>query len=175
MKRRNSVPAAWIEEASETARKALTSVPEFQRAVSLALFVPHLGEVQIGPLMEELIGKKSRRICVPAHDEVQDRYRFCWIGSATVWSDGPHGIPQPNSMEWVTDASLDVIIIPCVGYDAKGRRLGHGQGHYDRILARFGGCRMGLAFSFQEVDALPEAEHDQKMDVIVTEKGINRC
>src|SRR5436190_595692 len=69
----------------------------------------------------------------------------------------------------------DLILIPLVGFDQSGARLGHGQGFYDRALAAIHGRGrrpplVGLAFSVQEVPRIPHEPHDIRLDWIVTEK-----
>ena len=68
-------------------------------------------------------------------------------------------------------------VVPVVGFDRAGTRLGYGKGHYDRTIAalRARGRRpplIGIAFSVQEVDTIPHEPHDVRLDLIVTENGI---
>lgn len=72
-------------------------------------------------------------------------------------------------------ADPDILFVPLVGFDRNGNRLGYGRGHYDRAVAaaRAGGRRavlVGLAFSVQEVEAIPAEPHDIRLDWVVTEK-----
>ncbi len=71
--------------------------------------------------------------------------------------------------------SLDALLIPLVGFDTRGNRLGMGAGFYDRALAKRRGLRpvaIGVAFSCQEVDALPVDPWDEPLDYIVTDRGV---
>lgn len=68
----------------------------------------------------------------------------------------------------------DVILVPLVGFDRNGTRIGYGKGHYDRTIAalRERGAApvlIGVAFSAQEVETIPHEPHDVRLDVIVTE------
>ncbi len=78
-----------------------------------------------------------------------------------------------DSQEIPKNKVYDLIIVPVVGFDRTGNRLGYGGGYYDKFLAR-NKCRqtIGLAYSFQEVENIPAEEHDQKLDLIITEKEI---
>lgn len=72
----------------------------------------------------------------------------------------------------------DLMIVPVVGFDTAGTRLGYGKGHYDRTIAalRARGLRpflIGIAFAVQEVDTIPHEPHDVRLDLIVTENGIH--
>lgn len=71
------------------------------------------------------------------------------------------------------------VICPVLAFDAKGGRLGQGGGYYDRTLEKLRAQAkppvvIGLAFSVQEVEAVPHLDHDQKIDAILTEKGYRR-
>ena len=77
--------------------------------------------------------------------------------------------------------------MPGLAFDARGGRLGHermgatrtmSRGHYDRLLARAGApglFKVGLAFDFQVVAAVPMAMHDVRMGAVATESGVLRA
>jgi 5-formyltetrahydrofolate cyclo-ligase len=69
--------------------------------------------------------------------------------------------------------NYDLVIVPLLGFDRNGNRLGYGGGYYDKFLTK-NNCKqaVGLAYAFQEVEELPVEEHDQKLDLIVTEEEI---
>lgn len=67
---------------------------------------------------------------------------------------------------------LDLILVPGVGFDAFGMRLGRGKGYYDRFLSTSPGLKIGFGFSWQCVrEALPCELHDQSMDGVLNETG----
>jgi 5-formyltetrahydrofolate cyclo-ligase len=63
---------------------------------------------------------------------------------------------------------LDLALAPGLGFDESGRRLGRGQGYYDRLLAEIIGAKCGVAFDEQVVGQLPAQEHDVSMNFILT-------
>ena len=82
-------------------------------------------------------------------------------------------VPRSGAPEIVPD----VIIVPLVGFDRHGTRIGYGKGHYDRTIGtlRQRGAEpvlIGVAFSAQEVDTIPHEPHDVRLDLIVTEAEI---
>lgn len=87
------------------------------------------------------------------------------------------GIPEPKpSRPRVAPREADLIIVPGVAFDRRGYRLGTGGGFYDRFLRRVTRpARVGLAFEAQLVDKVPHAEHDERVDYIVTERRVIRC
>jgi 5-formyltetrahydrofolate cyclo-ligase len=92
-----------------------------------------------------------------------------------------HGIPEPDARDRLAARWLDVILVPTVGFDACGHRLGMGAGYYDRALAfrlrhpRWRGPRLvGLAFDCQQLQAIEPGPHDVPLDAIITENGLRR-
>ena len=71
---------------------------------------------------------------------------------------------------------VDVFVIPGVGFDRTGARLGYGGGHFDRLLARArpNATLIGVGFDIQFVDELPVEPHDVRMDYVITEAGVRR-
>lgn len=86
---------------------------------------------------------------------------------------GEFGALIPAEGAWVEP---EVVIVPLVGFDARGYRLGYGGGFYDRTLAglraRHPVLAVGFAFAAQELPEVPIDRYDQRLDVIVTEAGI---
>ncbi len=74
--------------------------------------------------------------------------------------------PQPDG----PPARPDVIIAPLLGFDRSMNRLGQGGGYYDRAFARHpDALRIGLAWSIQELDAVPADPWDLPLDMVLTE------
>ena len=79
----------------------------------------------------------------------------------------------PEEGAWVEP---EVVIVPLLAWDARGYRLGYGGGFYDRTLdglrSRGRVLAVGFAFAGQEVAEVPIDQFDQRLDAIVTEKGV---
>ena len=91
-----------------------------------------------------------------------------------LWSPGdptetaPGGFQQPLSSQVILEP--DLILLPMLGFDRQGNRIGQGAGHYDRALAlRPSALRIGIAWSIQEVSAIPADPWDVPLDAIMTE------
>lgn len=82
-------------------------------------------------------------------------------------------IPEPLARYRLRPAELDLVIVPLIGFDAHGNRLGAGGGYYDRSFALHRPpALVGLAFACQQVAALEAAAWDVPMDLVVTEGGV---
>ena len=91
--------------------------------------------------------------------------------SATRMAPGPWDTLHPQDGPAVTPLAL---LIPLVGFDAAGHRLGYGGGFYDRTLAALTPrpLAIGVGFELGRLASFEPAAHDQRMDVIVTEAGV---
>lgn len=83
-------------------------------------------------------------------------------------------VTAPNkallSTEVPKGGSYDLVIVPVLGFDRHGFRLGYGGGYYDKFLAGNKYSKaVGLAYSFCELSVLPNEPHDIKLDGIITE------
>lgn len=84
---------------------------------------------------------------------------------------GPFHLRQPDAS--APEVAPDIILTPLVGFDRRLNRLGQGAGHYDRAFARYEDAwRVGVAWSVQEVPAIPADIWDVPLHAIVTEEGL---
>lgn len=76
------------------------------------------------------------------------------------------------------EVTPDILLVPLLAFDAQGYRLGYGGGYYDRTLAALRSqgsvVAIGLAYDIQEVDAVPHADYDERLDWILTPSGARR-
>jgi 5-formyltetrahydrofolate cyclo-ligase len=95
-----------------------------------------------------------------------------------VWEQGASlyeaGFGTLAPAELAPQAEPDVVIMPLLGFDSQGTRLGYGGGYYDRTLAHMKKRPklIGLAFAAQELDAIPRDSHDVPLDAVITEAGV---
>ncbi|HEX8302265.1 5-formyltetrahydrofolate cyclo-ligase [Sphingomonas sp.] len=98
------------------------------------------------------------------------RFLIWQPGAALV--PGPFNLRQPDAAS--EEAAPDVILTPLLGFDARFNRLGQGAGHYDRAFARYEAAwRVGVAWSVQELPAIPADIWDVPLHAIITEKGMS--
>lgn len=83
--------------------------------------------------------------------------------------DGPFGLRQPERA--APEVEPDLILTPLVGFDRRLHRIGQGAAHYDRAFARWPDARrVGVAWSAQEVDFVPDDPWDVPLDAVLTER-----
>lgn len=135
----------------------------------LAGYMPMRTEIDPLPAMAAHQGA----VCVPVIVGAGQALRFREWSPGCAMIAGAFGALIPAEGVWIEP---EVLIVPLVGFDARGYRLGYGGGFYDRTLeglrARGPVLAVGFAFSGQEMAEVPIEPTDQKLDVIVTEQGI---
>jgi 5-formyltetrahydrofolate cyclo-ligase len=85
----------------------------------------------------------------------------------------PWGMLEPaaDSPQAVLD-EIELALVPGVGFDLKGGRLGLGGGYYDRLLPRLDALRVGVAHAEAVVPIVPIQEHDCRMDWLALPSGL---
>lgn len=86
-------------------------------------------------------------------------------------------IPSPAAKNIILPQDIDCIFVPGLAFDTLGNRLGQGGGYYDRFLKScINAVKVGVCFSVQiSQKVLIIDEHDEKMDFIISEKGVIKC
>jgi len=121
-----------------------------------------------------LAAARARGACVYLPRMAGDSLRFVAVDADSRYAPGPHGIPEPDGSSVLTDdGDGAVILVPGVGFDPAGTRLGRGGGWYDRALAAHPrAVRVGLAWDVAIVPALPREPWDVSMHFIITESRV---
>ena len=118
--------------------------------------------------------ERGNPVIVPIIVKDDVSLRLSYLKDHSVLVPSTFGVPEPIGNEIPASGDdVDTIIVPMLGFDRTGRRIGYGAGYYDRFLAKNRTLRkIGIAFSCQEFETLPVDEYDIPMDCIITEEGI---
>jgi 5-formyltetrahydrofolate cyclo-ligase len=153
-------------------------LPEFARAGLLFIYVAFRSEVETLPLIRRCLAT-GRQVTVPltcSNPPRLEAYRLLDIDKDLL--PGYCGIyePDPRRLTKVAPGEIAAVILPGSVFDRQGGRLGYGGGYYDRFLAAAApaALRIGLAFELQLVESVPLEPHDQRLDFLVTEKGVTK-
>ena len=150
----------------------------FQAAQFVQLYLSNETEVETTPLFH-LARRLKKQIVVPLIDIKNKTLTFSKLTrlGPDILESGPFGIPQPRPafQKKMQVDEIDLWIIPGVGFDRAGNRLGYGGGYYDRILHQVKNPVIGLAFDLQIIDHVPIEATDRPVDYIITEKRTIEC
>ena len=150
------------------------ALPEYRAARVVACYLAVSGEVPTAAILRDC-HRRGVAVCVPACGQ-DGVYRFVLLAPGAALRSGQLGIPEPLTVsEPSVEVAPDFIVVPGVAFDVDGGRLGHGAGHYDRMLSRCPHAwRCGVAFEFQLMARVPRGPRDVNMNAVVTETQIVR-
>lgn len=127
-------------------------------------------EMNPSPLVRRLSAAGAQVALPVAHDRHAPLEYRIWDEAAALEPDA-FGVPSP--LLSAPRARPDLVIVPLLGFDRQGRRLGQGGGTYDRTLANLRASGrvfvLGLAYAVQETDEIPWESHDERLDAVLTE------
>lgn len=172
--KRDAISAEWRAMASaDIAKNALSAVASGPGG-PVAGYWPYKSEADPRPLMTRAAAY-GRTLALPVINHPDVIFRRYIEGVDLV--DAGFGTLGPDvSADTLRPA---VLLVPLAAFDARCNRIGWGQGHYDRVIARLLAdgaplLTIGIAFSFQQVDSAPAEVHDKPLDLIVTEQSMFR-
>lgn len=147
----------------------MQGLPQLHKKV-IGIYWPFRGEYDPRSIAQDLI-QQDAILALPEITGKHEPLCFRKWSPETPMQNGAYGIPVPVGTEIVR---LDAVIIPMVGFDQHGYRLGYGSGYFDRTLASYESqpLSIGVAFELQRVDNVYPQSHDIAMHYVVTEKGI---
>ena len=150
---------------------AIASSAAWLGARTVAIFAPQMREPDVELLWMHGSGKSF------AYPRVVDgRLDLFRVESLHELAPGTFGIREPEARieNAIDPGMLDLILVPGVAFTRSGERLGRGGGFYDRLLASLAAHtgKLGVCFDSQVQHELPAEMHDQRVDFIVTESGL---
>lgn len=176
-----------IQEQSLKVWERLFALPQYQSAKSVGLFLSMpKGEIETDRALHHAI-QNGKSVYVP---QVGQNFERCDMDLLKVviedppsdeifhehWPRNKWGIPEPPSDMPIVNAKpgdLDLLVVPGLGFDRKGNRLGQGKGYYDRFIARMTEdnaplplIAVGLTSLLVDGD-IPINEYDRQMDMIL--------
>ncbi|MGH8504330.1 MAG: 5-formyltetrahydrofolate cyclo-ligase [Stenotrophobium sp.] len=172
---RKNIPPRIARRAAARAARQLSRSGGLRGVRHVALYLSHGTELDTAPLLR-LLRQHKLHLYVPKIGARHDM-RFLQLRRDTVLRRNRYGIAEPTGHRHRRSLrQMDLVILPLLGFDAHGRRLGMGGGYYDRALSFvrcFGKPRLlGYAYAAQEVAAIPAQHWDIHLDGVITENGV---
>ncbi|MCX8174809.1 MAG: phosphoribosylglycinamide formyltransferase [Candidatus Micrarchaeota archaeon] len=149
---------------------------EFEAARCILLYSSIKSEVHTEGIIQSALSL-GKRVVLPVTNKEEKRLELYEIKDVGELSPGAFGILEPKKDEArrVEPQEVDLAVVPGVGFDRKGHRIGYGMGYYDALLKRVGGKKVALAYGFQVKDSIPSEPHDVSVDMLVTEDEVIEC
>lgn len=147
----------------------------------VAIYASMREELSTVPLIE-LAQRRGCRVFLPRIERRTGRIQFLETLPDARESVNHFGIVEPEGTAAIGARWLDLVLMPLVGFDARGVRLGMGGGYYDRTFAFRnthhtwrGPHLVGVAYAFQQLPSIAAAAHDVLLDAVVTDHEVIRC
>ncbi|NOR26742.1 MAG: 5-formyltetrahydrofolate cyclo-ligase [Desulforhopalus sp.] len=176
---RDKLSSEEVEQKSLAVQENLLKLKEIKDRQTIFVYVSFRSEVATLTLIDALIDM-GKTVIVPI-TRVQEK-RLDAIHITNRLSDLEPGycdIPEPKELlcktREVTPEGIETILLPGSVFDERGGRFGYGGGYYDRFLAKVPtAARIGLAYDLQIIEKAPLQEHDEILDMVVTESRVIR-
>ncbi len=169
---RNTIPASAIAERSAKIVTRLEALTQIQQAKSVALFWPIEGRNEVDlRAFAEILKTRGVSIAFPSIDPDSRVMTFRFPQNHASMEERGLGFAEP-AYDDPEATQLDVVVVPALGLDAAGNRIGYGAGYYDRTLPRFcpPATAIAVAFDFQLLVEVPTTEGDVPVDVVLTDE-----
>ena len=169
--KRDSLDVSIRQEKSRQIADRLIGLRQYDKSSMVLAYYPFRSEIDTTIIIKDAIAR-GKKIALPMVGKnnlelfyIRDLVDDLEPGSYDIME------PVPSRCEKAEPSHIDLVIVPGVGFDREHNRLGYGGGFYDRLLSRIPGSvpRIALSFDLQVIDKIPVSEHDQKIDILITE------
>lgn len=162
---------------SEKIQKDLLKWDIYKSAINIMTYMSFKNEVDMALIIKDSINKEGKIYLPYVKKEGSiDEIVLYEVSDIRHIKQGAFGNFEPDIKicKKAKKTVLDLILVPGIGFDIKGGRIGFGKGYYDKFLKNLKGktIMIGISFESQLVDLLPTEKHDIKMDYIITEERI---
>jgi len=174
-RKRSAISSEDAREAALAAACHLVGSVWLRRAQHIAVYLNYGSELGTTPLIDVLL-REGKNVYVPRIG-TERRMRFVEIKADTPLRLNMLGIKEPAGRLRTRRAKqFDVIVVPLLGFDSTGQRLGNGGGYYDRALAAPRPFRkpllVGYGYDIQRSTAIPSEPWDVRLNAVATEVGL---
>ncbi len=148
---------------------------DFKSSVNTLLYFPYKNEISTDQIIDEL-SKHSNNIYMPRIVS-ENKLKFNIFKEGESLRKNKYGIDEVLNNNYISPELLNIMLIPFVGIDKKGYRLGYGGGYFDRTLEKLKSKKdkplfVGLGYDYQILDKHFGENHDIKYDLVITESRV---
>ena len=172
LEKRKKLSIVEVYKKSKIIQKKIEDNPFFKKSDYILIYVSYDHEVYTHDLIKKFL-QTEKKILIPRSRMQTHTIDPILLKNWEELTPGSYGILEPKKHINFLSSNIDLILIPGLGFDISGNRIGYGKGYYDRLINRIPqAILIGLAFDFQIVRRIPREIHDKKVDFIITEKRI---
>jgi len=169
---RNSLTPEDTAKKSKKISQSLINTFDFKAFKIVHCYLSLAKEVNTQFILEAIRNVNSSiKICVPIISGQGLIHSF--ITPRTSFIKNLYGIPEPRQIKPVDTKLINLVIIPVLGFDSSGNRLGYGKGYYDKFLSKLTSntTKVGLSFQINHIkEEIPAEQYDVPLDYVLTEE-----
>lgn len=168
---RSTLSSAFVSSTSSLICERCKNILEAYSCIGIYVGVGN--EVATVQLIEWCLAQHKKVCCPRVHGDTMDFYE---IKSLDDLKSGVYGLLEPIGKNPIKPEDIMCMVMPLVGFNESGQRIGQGKGYYDKYLKQCECLKVGLAFEWQKIDFEAET-HDIDADMIITEShvyGLNK-
>jgi len=177
LKVRNSLSKSELMGKSDRIKKRLFEMYEMKKSSTILYYISYDNEVHTHKMIKESMSN-GKKIVVPSTFKKNSRLILSELNNWNNLTHSTYNFLEPSE-KYIIEVSLDsidLILVPGIGFDKNGHRLGHGMGYYDKLLENVNhSWIVGLAFEFQILETIPTEKHDIPVNKIITEERTITC
>jgi 5-formyltetrahydrofolate cyclo-ligase len=176
---RDALPGERATATSDIVQRTVLASESYRDASAIVLYSAIRNEVSTDRILADAL-RSGRAVFYPRVDHATATIIARRIRDRSELARGAYEILEPLASAEILDSksfTKILVCVPGVAFGIEGQRLGRGGGHYDRFIGQLGGeaITVGLAFSFQLLDRIPETGLDRRLNFIVTESAVHRA
>ena len=162
----NPAERALAESQSEA---KILDLSEWKKAQVVCIYASFKGELPTNQLLHHLLNSKKK--CVLPKVNADGLPELYVVKSVEDLELSALEIPEPKKgCPLIKPGEINFFLVPGIGFDRQGNRLGHGSGFYDRLLAQASPSAflLGYAYDLQVVESIPHEAHDITVHAVAT-------
>jgi 5-formyltetrahydrofolate cyclo-ligase len=179
--RRRALPPPARMAAAQGLRRSLEQLPEYLTDAHVAGYWACHGELPLN-LVIPALASRDQQFLLPL-TTADKRLQFAPWQAGDAVQPNRHGIPEPVApATWLAPEQVELVLVPLLGFDRRGHRLGYGGGYYDRSFAFLNErtrpsepLLVGIAYAFQELPMIDAEAWDVALDFVATENELIDC
>lgn len=148
-------------------------IPELMEARSILSYWPKIEarEIDVRPL-NAWLRARGCAVLLPAIEPNSEVSRMHWghFDHENTFIMNRWGIPEPARRSNVAANEIDVVLVPGLGFDTRGHRVGYGGGYYDIMFETVDALKIGMCMNLCLLDMIPNQPHDIPVNYLVTSK-----
>lgn len=155
----------------EKIKNHLLRVFPYKRAKTVLVYMSTAIEVDTSAIISQALSD-GKQVALPRCVDGTRLMDFYYIRSFDDLEKGTFGVLEPKTTcQKLTSYPGSVCIVPALGYDKQGFRLGYGGGYYDRFLGGYTESCIGLIYGKNLYGRLPHGRYDRPVRLLITERG----